>query len=305
MDVFGEHWRDHPAKIAAACRAVVAPDDLLLMPGDLSWALKRANAEPDLAWLAALPGIKVLSKGNHDYWWDSDKPLDYPGLHDTPFVSDDGQVGVAGTRGWYAPDGEMTAAEQAQCRKVIAREVQRLDRRLDGHPGLPAQVRADPLPAAGRVPADPEGAWGGDGAVRTPAPERQGDAPAGAVARPARAVRRLRPPALPAPPGGDVYEHAGRGRQRRQERAATSAPPLHGLCRGECPQRGCPSSSPVPLLPGDFQRVAVQTLVAVARGGSQAGDPVGEAGGDDELDAVAAVLVEGVELQPGEPSMGP
>ena len=131
MDVFGEHWRDHPAKIAAACRAVVAPDDLLLLPGDLSWALKRADAEPDLAWLAALPGIKVLAKGNHDYWWDSDRPLGYPGLLDTPFVSEDGQVGVAGTRGWYAPDGAMTAAEQAQCRKVIDREVQRLDRRLD------------------------------------------------------------------------------------------------------------------------------------------------------------------------------
>ena len=130
MDVFGDHWRDHPAKIAAACRAVIAPDDLLLMPGDLSWALKRAEAEPDLAWLAALPGIKVLAKGNHDFWWDSDKPLHYPGLHDTPFVSDDGRIGVAGTRGWQTPDGEMTAAEQEQCEKIIARETRRLTRRL-------------------------------------------------------------------------------------------------------------------------------------------------------------------------------
>lgn len=129
MDIFGEHWRDHSARIEAACRAVVAPGDLLLMPGDLSWAMKRADAAPDLEWLAALPGVKVLCKGNHDYWWDSDKPLDFPGLHDTPFVSDDGQVGVAGTRGWFPPAG--TDAEKAQAEKIIAREVSRLSKRLD------------------------------------------------------------------------------------------------------------------------------------------------------------------------------
>ena len=129
MDVFGEHWHDHPAKIEKACRAVIAPDDLLLMPGDLSWAMKRKDAEPDLAWLAALPGIKVLCKGNHDYWWDSDKALLYPGLHDTPYVSEDRRIGVAGTRGWEMPSG--TEAERAQDEKVIAREVARLTRRLE------------------------------------------------------------------------------------------------------------------------------------------------------------------------------
>ena len=108
MDKFGTHWHNHPAKIEAACRAVVAPGDLLLMPGDLSWAMKRQDAEVDLAWLAALPGTKVVCKGNHDHWWDSDRSLNYPGLHDTPFISDDGQVGVAGTRGWFLPDSTAT-----------------------------------------------------------------------------------------------------------------------------------------------------------------------------------------------------
>jgi predicted phosphohydrolase len=138
MDIFGEHWRDHPTRIEAACRAVVEPNDLLLMPGDLSWAMKRADAEPDLAWLAALPGVKVLCKGNHDYWWDSDKSLGYPGLHDTPFVSDDGRVGVAGTRGWMMPTG--TEAEKAQCEKIIAREVARLSRRLEAVKDCPVKI---------------------------------------------------------------------------------------------------------------------------------------------------------------------
>ncbi len=138
MDIFGEHWRDHPARIEAACRAVVEPNDLLLMPGDLSWAMKRADAEPDLAWLAALPGVKVLCKGNHDYWWDSDKSLGYPGLHDTPFVSDDGRVGVAGTRGWMPAAG--TEVEKAQAEKIIAREVARLSRRLEAVKDCPVKI---------------------------------------------------------------------------------------------------------------------------------------------------------------------
>ncbi len=128
MDIFGDHWRDHPAKIMENCRAVIAPDDLLLIPGDLSWASKRADAEPDLAWLAALPGVKVVTKGNHDHWWDSNKSLGYPGLHDTPYVSPDGRIGVAGTRGWEMP---VTAQEE----KIVAREVQRLSRRLDAIKG--------------------------------------------------------------------------------------------------------------------------------------------------------------------------
>jgi predicted phosphohydrolase len=100
------------------------------MPGDLSWALKRKDAEPDLAWLAGLPGVKVLCKGNHDYWWDSDKPLAFPGLYDTPFKTEDGRVGVAGTRGWTEPTPEMTPTERAQCEKIIAREIVRLEKRL-------------------------------------------------------------------------------------------------------------------------------------------------------------------------------
>ncbi len=130
MDIFGDHWHNHPEKIARACRAVVEPDDLLLMPGDLSWAMRRAEADVDLAWIAALPGVKVLAKGNHDYWWDSDRTLGYPGLNDTPFVSSDGRVGVAGTRGWAGIGPQMTPEERRQSEKIITREIGRLTKRL-------------------------------------------------------------------------------------------------------------------------------------------------------------------------------
>ncbi len=71
MDVFGERWRDHPQRIAEAWRERVADDDLVLIAGDISWALKLPEALIDLQWIMNLPGTKVLTKGNHDYWWDA------------------------------------------------------------------------------------------------------------------------------------------------------------------------------------------------------------------------------------------
>lgn len=73
MDVFGEHWREHHHRLAIAWDACVADDDLVLSPGDFSWAGKPAEAEADFAWLAARPGHKVLIKGNHDHWWPKSK----------------------------------------------------------------------------------------------------------------------------------------------------------------------------------------------------------------------------------------
>lgn len=69
MDVFGEHWGDHAGKMAAAWDAAVADDDIVLTPGDFSWAMKAEEAAGDFAWLGQRPGHKILVKGNHDYWW--------------------------------------------------------------------------------------------------------------------------------------------------------------------------------------------------------------------------------------------
>jgi hypothetical protein len=69
MDVFGDHWKDHHVRVESAWRELVEPGDIVLLPGDFSWAMKAAEVVQDFAWLAALPGRKVLIKGNHDYWW--------------------------------------------------------------------------------------------------------------------------------------------------------------------------------------------------------------------------------------------
>src|SRR3954452_22352516 len=62
-------WRDHAARIEREWRTVVGPDDLVLLPGDLSMARNHRDLQPDLAWIDRLPGTKVLAPGNHDVWW--------------------------------------------------------------------------------------------------------------------------------------------------------------------------------------------------------------------------------------------
>ena len=71
MDVFGANWASHAEKIASHWKSLIQKEDLVLVPGDLSWALKLEEAIPDLEWVDSLPGAKVMIKGNHDYWWGS------------------------------------------------------------------------------------------------------------------------------------------------------------------------------------------------------------------------------------------
>jgi hypothetical protein len=84
MDFFGPAWADHSAQIEQHWRALIDPEDLVLIAGDISWALKVEDAAPDLQWIHSLPGTKVLLKGNHDFWWGSLSkiaPILPPSLH--------------------------------------------------------------------------------------------------------------------------------------------------------------------------------------------------------------------------------
>lgn len=69
MDIFSDIWRDHAEKIAHFWRENVGAEDTVLLAGDLSWALKPANARYDIAWINNLSGRKIAVKGNHDLWW--------------------------------------------------------------------------------------------------------------------------------------------------------------------------------------------------------------------------------------------
>ena len=66
---FGPNWENHDEKIANSWKDKVNSDDLVVLAGDFSWAMKIEDTKQDFEYLKKLPGKKLLLKGNHDYWW--------------------------------------------------------------------------------------------------------------------------------------------------------------------------------------------------------------------------------------------
>lgn len=69
MEVFGPNWANYIQKIEENWKKYVQEEDLVLIAGDITWALKLEEAKIDLEWISKLPGTKVMIRGNHDYWW--------------------------------------------------------------------------------------------------------------------------------------------------------------------------------------------------------------------------------------------
>lgn len=107
MDKFGEEWKNHYEKVEKCWREVVTDSDIVLIPGDLSWALRYKDAVPDLKFVANLPGEKVVIKGNHDYWWLRIKQLRIAAPSSVHYIRHDvkefGNVAVSETRLWSFP----------------------------------------------------------------------------------------------------------------------------------------------------------------------------------------------------------
>jgi len=133
MDVFGPGWQGHPEAFFRGWRRVVRDDDLVLLPGDLSWAMRLDDALSDLHDIAELPGRKVILRGNHDYWWPSIGKLRRALPPSMQAIQNDavriGDVVVAGTRGWTCPGSHEFGEHDG---KLYRRELGRLDLSL-GH----------------------------------------------------------------------------------------------------------------------------------------------------------------------------
>ncbi len=71
MNIFGNHWEEYEERIKDNWNALVNNDDIVLMPGDISWATYLNEAVEDFSFINKLNGIKIISKGNHDYWWET------------------------------------------------------------------------------------------------------------------------------------------------------------------------------------------------------------------------------------------
>ena len=130
MDIFGAHWENHFERISEDWRDKVTDADIVLLPGDLTWAMRMDEAMEDLRRVGELPGRKLILRGNHDYWWS--------GIGQVRRALPEGMYALqndamelegyifAGTRGWTLPGGEATKDDL----KIYERERLRMDMSL-------------------------------------------------------------------------------------------------------------------------------------------------------------------------------
>lgn len=147
MNIFGGHWDDHENRLEANWRQTVTDEDTVVIPGDISWAMTLPEALPDLQFLDRLPGLKILSRGNHDYWWTSLNKIENfcrgNGLTRLSFLRNNGLLVppghiVCGTRGWILPDDPDYRRDDE---KIYLREAGRLRLSLDAAIPLRQQGR--------------------------------------------------------------------------------------------------------------------------------------------------------------------
>ncbi len=132
MDVFGKSWYNYMERIEQNCKNILSENDVLLIPGDISWGTYTSQAEEDLMFIENLPGTKVITRGNHDYWWASAKKLSelkeklglgsLVFLHNSFFVYEN--IAVCANRGWnYSASDENV--------KIYNRELLRMELSLE------------------------------------------------------------------------------------------------------------------------------------------------------------------------------
>lgn len=131
MDIFGGSWVDHDKRLKEIWGRMITREDLVILAGDISWALRLEEALEDLRWIDALPGAKLIVKGNHDLWWSGISKVRNAcrDMHSLHFLQHDafafGRAVIFGTRGWVCPGGR-DFSEEAD-RAIYRREVLRLD----------------------------------------------------------------------------------------------------------------------------------------------------------------------------------
>ena len=134
MDVFGGRWQDYTNKIKKGFEAVLSENDVTVLCGDLTWGMDLDGAKEDFLFIDALPGKKIILKGNHDYWWSTASAakkffaendistIDI--LHNNFFEY--GDAAICGTRGWFYEEEKGGEHD----RKILARECLRLEASL-------------------------------------------------------------------------------------------------------------------------------------------------------------------------------
>lgn len=131
MDIFGDGWQGYTDKIKEDWNKKVKKEDTVILAGDFSWATYLEDTYKDFEYLCALPGNKIMLKGNHDYWWTTvtsmKKYLEENNFENIDFLYNNSflieEKIIVGTRGWALLDTENS-------RKMVKREAGRLENSL-------------------------------------------------------------------------------------------------------------------------------------------------------------------------------
>ncbi len=128
MDIFGGAWENYTDKIKENWKSKVTENDVVLIAGDISWAMKLEEAVSDLKWLDELPAKKIIIKGNHEYWWNSISAVREILPSSVFAIQNDalkmGRFVFCGTRGWTVPESGKVFSDEDL--KIYKRETERL-----------------------------------------------------------------------------------------------------------------------------------------------------------------------------------
>ena len=134
MEVFGRRWDGYMTRLKNNWSRLVTDDDVVVIPGDVSWALSLEEAVSDLKFIDSLPGKKILGKGNHDFWWCTMKKhtalFERENIKTISFLFNNAHETedfiIAGTRGWYYDEDAKNAPSGTDFIKLTNREALRL-----------------------------------------------------------------------------------------------------------------------------------------------------------------------------------
>ena len=134
MEVFGTKWQDYMNRIKNNWNRLVTKEDTVIVNGDISWAMSLEEAASDFTFLDELNGTKIISKGNHDFWWSTVSKLNVffeqnkfntiKLLHNNAHVAEN--FVICGSRGWYNDDKITSMPKNADYQKIVLREAARL-----------------------------------------------------------------------------------------------------------------------------------------------------------------------------------
>lgn len=133
MDVFGGRWEGYVEKLKQGLDSI-GPEDTTVLLGDVSWALDLSTAREDFSFISAIPGRKIILKGNHDYWWSTaakfDKFCKEYEFSDMHVLNNNcffyGDTAICGTRGWFFEEQQQGTHNE----KIFLRELGRLETSL-------------------------------------------------------------------------------------------------------------------------------------------------------------------------------